>query len=81
MGTAAGFFGITYQGAVNGLASVTLSIFNMVRRLPARGSQLPSAAAAAALGEGWRRRAAPPRSPGARARAAFGRTTPMTARG
>ena len=31
MGTAAGFFGITYQGAVNGLASVTLSIFNMVR--------------------------------------------------
>jgi len=29
MGTAAGFFGITYQGAVNGLASVTLSIFNM----------------------------------------------------
>ena len=32
MGTAAGFFGITYQGAVNGLASVTLSVFNMVRR-------------------------------------------------
>lgn len=31
MGTAAGFFGITYQGSVNGLASVTLSIFNMVR--------------------------------------------------
>ena len=30
MGTAAGFFGITYQGAVNGLASNTLSIFNMV---------------------------------------------------
>jgi len=29
MGTAAGFFGITYQGAVNGLASNTLSIFNM----------------------------------------------------
>jgi len=28
MGTAAGFFGITYQGASNGLASVTLSIFN-----------------------------------------------------
>ena len=32
MGTASGFFGITYQGAVNGLASQTLSIFNMVRR-------------------------------------------------
>ena len=31
MGTAAGFFGITYQGSLNGLASVTLSIFNMVR--------------------------------------------------
>lgn len=29
MGTAAGFFGLTYQGAVNGLASNTLSIFNM----------------------------------------------------
>jgi len=29
MGTAAGFFGITYQGAVNGLASNTLSVFNM----------------------------------------------------
>jgi len=29
MGTAAGFFGITYQGPVNGLASNTLSIFNM----------------------------------------------------
>ena len=29
MGTAAGFFGITYQGAVNGLASVTLSVYNM----------------------------------------------------
>jgi len=29
MGTAAGFFGITYQGAVNGLASITLSVFNM----------------------------------------------------
>jgi len=29
MATAAGFFGITYQGAVNGLASVTLSVFNM----------------------------------------------------
>ena len=29
MGTAAGFFGITYQGSVNGLASITLSIFNM----------------------------------------------------
>ena len=28
MGTSAGFFGITYQGATNGLASVTLSIFN-----------------------------------------------------
>ena len=33
MGTASGFFGITYQGAVNGLASQTLSIFNMVRRV------------------------------------------------
>ena len=32
MGTSAGFFGITCQGAVNGLASCTLSIFNMVRR-------------------------------------------------
>jgi hypothetical protein len=31
MGTAAGFFGITYQGSVNGLASLTLSVFNMVR--------------------------------------------------
>lgn len=30
MGTAAGFFGITYQGASNGLASLTLSIFNVV---------------------------------------------------
>ncbi|KAL1528364.1 hypothetical protein AB1Y20_009717 [Prymnesium parvum] len=29
MGTAAGFFGLTYQGPVNGLASNTLSIFNM----------------------------------------------------
>jgi hypothetical protein len=29
MGTSAGFFGITCQGAVNGLASNTLSIFNM----------------------------------------------------
>jgi len=29
MGTAAGFFGITYQGASNGLASLTLSIFNV----------------------------------------------------
>ena len=38
MGTAAGFFGITYQGAVNGLASVTLSIFNMVRAGPATHS-------------------------------------------
>lgn len=35
MGTSAGFFGITYQGASNGLASVTLSIFNVVcRRRP-----------------------------------------------
>ena len=33
MGTASGLFGITYQGAVNGLASQTLSIFNMVRRV------------------------------------------------
>ena len=29
MGTSAGFFGITYQGSSNGLASVTLSIYNM----------------------------------------------------
>ena len=29
MGTSAGFFGITYQGASNGLASITLSIFNV----------------------------------------------------
>ena len=29
MGTSAGFFGITCQGPVNGLASLTLSIFNM----------------------------------------------------
>jgi len=29
MGTAAGFFGVTAQGAVNGLASLSLSIFNM----------------------------------------------------
>lgn len=27
----AGFFGITYQGATNGLASLTLSIYNVVR--------------------------------------------------
>ena len=38
MGTAAGFFGITYQGAVNGLASNTLSIFNMVRPSPSLSS-------------------------------------------
>ena len=31
MGTSAGFFGITCQGPVNGLASNTLSVFNMVR--------------------------------------------------
>ena len=37
MGTAAGFFGITYQGAVNGLASITLSIFNLVRARTHRG--------------------------------------------
>lgn len=30
MGTSAGFFGITYQGATNGLASQTLSVFNVV---------------------------------------------------
>lgn len=43
MGTAAGFFGITYQGAANGLASVTLSIFNMVRfRPPPRASHPPT---------------------------------------
>jgi len=29
MGTSAGFFGITYQGATNGLASQTLSVFNV----------------------------------------------------
>ena len=50
MGTSAGFFGITCQGAVNGLASCTLSIFNMVRpplhlaTTPRRQSQAPSCA-------------------------------------
>ena len=39
MGTAAGFFGITYQGPVNGLASNTLSVFNMVR--PSHMTSLP----------------------------------------
>ena len=47
MGTAAGFFGITYQGAVNGLASVTLSIFNMVRARPALAASWREEAAAA----------------------------------
>ena len=71
MGTAAGFFGITYQGAVNGLASITLSIFNMVRAatLPTRRRDSPkSAARLTALTLTLRG-------------FCYGRTTPMTVRG
>ena len=71
MGTAAGFFGITYQGAVNGLASITLSIFNMVRAatLPAGRRDSPKSTA--------RLTPLTHTSRGSR----HGRTTPMTARG